>query len=639
MWAKASPPLKAVIKMAMVILGVELLIMLVIDSILIPFFNQSVTHVFWEFLDPILLTMIVAPVLNILVLRPMRAQQSKLEQQQSELRIASVAFESQNGMLITDLKGAILRVNPAFVRLTGYSAEEAVGKSPSMLKSGRHSQFFYQQLWESLQVNGYWQGEIWNKRKNGKVYAEMLNITAIRSSEQGITHYVGSFFDITENKEAEAEIHRLAYYDTLTKLPNRRLLQDRIGQALAATARSGLYGAVFLIDLDHFKKLNDTRGHVVGDQLLFEIAQRLRAKMREVDTVARQGGDEFIILMEDLSAGMDEAIALTKLLANKLREAIELPFNLNGYEYYCNFSIGVSLLHKQDTIEDLLKHADLALYQAKNAGRNTLRFFDPAMQAALDLRNALEAELRHVLRLNQLVLYYQPQVDINLRVIGVEALIRWQHPDRGLVPPVSFIPLAEDTGLILPIGLWVLETACNQLKIWENERLTSELQIAVNVSARQFHQLDFVAQVQNALATSGANPMRLKLELTESLALEDVVDTIEKMQAIKRLGVIFSMDDFGTGYSSLSYLAKLPLDQLKIDKAFVCNLPGNSNDEAVARAIITLGRELDMDVIAEGVETREQQAFLEMHGCHAYQGYLFSKPLPIDALEMYLKVA
>jgi diguanylate cyclase (GGDEF)-like protein len=506
-----------------------------------------------------------------------------------------------------------------------------------MLKSGRHSPLFYLELWETLKKNGQWQGEVWNRRKNGKIYAEMLNITAIVSPERGITHYVGSFSDITENKEAEAEIHRLAYYDVLTKLPNRRLLQDRIGQALAATGRNGVYGAIFLIDLDHFKELNDTRGHVVGDQLLVEVAQRLRKKVREVDTVARQGGDEFVILMEDLSSDKDEAIALTKLLAHKIREAIEWPFKLGEYEYYCNFSIGVSLFHKQDTIEELLKHADLALYQAKNAGRNTLRFFDPAMQAALDLRNALEVELRQALKLKQLVLFYQPQVDSTLHVNGVEALLRWQHPERGLIPPIDFIPLAESTGLILPIGHWVLETACVQLKIWESDINTSLLQIAVNVSARQFRQHDFVTQVQGVLNSTGANPVNLKLELTETLALEDVEDTIEKMLAIKRFGVVFSMDDFGTGFSSLSYLAKLPLDQLKIDKAFVNNLPSNTNDGAVVRAIITLGRELAMNVIAEGVETREQQVFLETHGCHAFQGYLFSKPLPIESLELFLQ--
>jgi diguanylate cyclase (GGDEF)-like protein len=392
-----------------------------------------------------------------------------------------------------------------------------------------------------------------------------------------------------------------------------------------------------LIDLDHFKELNDTRGHVVGDQLLVEVAQRLRKKVREVDTVARQGGDEFVILMEDLSSDKDEAIALTKLLAHKIREAIEWPFKLGEYEYYCNFSIGVSLFHKQDTIEELLKHADLALYQAKNAGRNTLRFFDPAMQAALDLRNALEVELRQALKLKQLVLFYQPQVDSTLHVNGVEALLRWQHPERGLIPPIDFIPLAESTGLILPIGHWVLETACVQLKIWESDINTSLLQIAVNVSARQFRQHDFVTQVQGVLNSTGANPVNLKLELTETLALEDVEDTIEKMLAIKRFGVVFSMDDFGTGFSSLSYLAKLPLDQLKIDKAFVNNLPSNTNDGAVVRAIITLGRELAMNVIAEGVETREQQVFLETHGCHAFQGYLFSKPLPIESLELFLQ--
>jgi diguanylate cyclase (GGDEF)-like protein/PAS domain S-box-containing protein len=633
----ASPPLIAVIKMAFVILGVELSIMLMIEGVFIPNFGSVFPLIFWEFLDPVALTIIVAPVLNILVLRPMREQQLKLEQQKDELRIASVAFESQNGMVITDPAGVILRVNSAFVKLTGYSSEESIGHTTAMLKSGRHNSLFYQQIYNDLKESGIWQGEIWNKRKNGKIYAEMLNITAIISPERGITHYVGSYSDITLNKEAEAEIHRLAYYDPLTKLSNRRLLQDRIGQALAATGRSGFFGAIFLIDLDHFKELNDTRGHDVGDQLLVEVAQRLRSKVREVDTVARQGGDEFVVLMEDLSKDEDAAVIQARQLAHKLRETIDTPFTLSGYEYHCNFSIGISLFHKQDAVEDLLKHADLALYQAKSAGRNTFRFFDPAMQAALDLRNALETELRYALKLNQLLLHYQPQVDENLCVIGVEALIRWQHPVRGMVSPVDFIPLAESTGLIFAIGHWVLETACARLKIWESHAHTRELQIAVNVSARQFRQPDFVAQVQKVLSSSGANPARLKLELTESLALEDVEDTIDKMHAIKQLGAIFSMDDFGTGFSSLSYLAKLPLDQLKIDRAFVCNLPGNSNDEAVVRAIITLGRELAMHVIAEGVETHAQQKFLYDHGCHAYQGYLFSKPLALEALEIFLQ--
>jgi diguanylate cyclase (GGDEF)-like protein/PAS domain S-box-containing protein len=556
---------------------------------------------------------------------------------EDELRIAAVAFASQNGMVITDPKGVILRVNPAFTHLTGYRAEEAIKQTMALLKSGRHNSLFYQRMWESLQEKGRWQGEIWNKRKNTQIYAEMLTITAILTPDRGAIYYVGSFTDITDDKEAEAEIHRLAYYDALTRLPNRRLLHDRLHQALAATSRNGLFGAMFFIDVDNFKALNDTRGHGVGDLLLIEVAQRLRGMLREGDTVARQGGDEFVVLLEGLGAEIAEATALCKRVGDKLFQVFDRPFALDGYEYHCKLCIGVSLFGRHDTVEDLFKHADLALYQAKEAGRNTLRFFHPTMQVVLDLRSALEAELSQAIKAKQLRLYYQPQVDAEGRVIGVEALVRWQHPQRGLMLPNDFIPLAEDTGAILSIGLWVLETACAQLKTWENDARTLDLKLAVNVSARQFRQPDFVAQIRKVLEVSCANPTRLKLELTESLVMEDVQDTIEKMQAIQRLGVRFSMDDFGTGYSSLSYLARLPLDQLKIDGAFVRNLSKKGNDATIARTIITMGREMAMNVIAEGVETAEQRDFLESHGCQAYQGYLFSRPLPLEEFEEFLK--
>ena len=564
---------------------------------------------------------------------------SARKQAEVELRIAAVAFSTQLGMAITDPEAVILRVNSAFERLTGYSADEAVGKSMSLLKSGRHDPLFYQRMWQALHQEGQWKGEIWNRRKSGQVYAEMLSIAAIVAPERGITHYVANFSDITEDKEAEAEIHRLAYYDALTNLPNRRLLQDRLGQAVAATARSGLFGALFFIDLDNFKTLNDTRGHDVGDLLLIAVAQRLRAVVRECDTVARQGGDEFVVLMEDLGASPQEAVALAGHLGEKLRAAFDPPFTLKGDEYRCQLSIGVGLFHAGDTVEELFKHADLALYQAKNAGRNLLRFFDPAMQAELVQRSALEAELRKALKRRQLRLFYQPQVDAEGYPIGVEALLRWQHPQRGLVPPDEFIALAEETGLILPIGLWVLETACAQLAVWAADATTRKLRIAVNVSARQFRQADFVAQVQQVLVASGAAASRLKLELTESVVLDDVANSIEKMTAIKQLGVSFAMDDFGTGYSSLAYLAQLPLDQLKIDRSFVCQLPGSRNDETIARTIISMGRGLSMEVIAEGVENEAQRYFLEMHGCHAYQGYLFCRPLPIEELAEHLQTS
>jgi diguanylate cyclase (GGDEF)-like protein/PAS domain S-box-containing protein len=558
---------------------------------------------------------------------------------ETELRIARVAFESQCGLMVTDAAGVILRVNAAFTRMSGYSAAEAVGQTPALLKSGRQDPRFYQTLWRSLLNTLSWQGEIWNRAKNGRVHAAHLHITAVTNAAGVVSHYVANFTDISLAKDAETLVHRLAYYDGLTHLPNRRLLRDRLEYALLSCARSGLCGAVFFIDVDNFRALNDTDGHEVGDQLLVQLATRLRAAVRDGDTVARQGGDEFVLLLEDLSASAELAATLASQLGDKLRAAMKAPVFLAGRDYQCRLSIGVAVFQHGDTFESLMMHADLALQQAKNAGRNSLRFFDPTMQAALELRSALEAELQKAMPWNQLRLHYQPQVDRERRVVGVEALLRWQHPLRGLVPPGDFIPLAEDSGLILPIGAWVLEQACTQLRLWADCAAMRELQVAVNVSARQFAQPNFVAQVQAALAFSGVNPARLKLELTESLVLDNVLDAIGKMRAIKCLGVSFSMDDFGTGYSSLAYLAQLPIDQLKIDRSFVQNIPGKSSDETIARTIISMGRGLEMEVIAEGVETEAQRAFLARHGCDAYQGYLFSRPLPAQELQAYVDQA
>ena len=558
---------------------------------------------------------------------------------EDELRIAAVAFAAQNMMIITDPHGIIQRVNPAFTHLTGYLLEETTGQTLAMLDSGRQGPLFYEQMWRTLEKKGSWQGVLWNRRKNGQIYADLLTITAVVNPDQQITNYVSIISDVSEDKEALAEIHRLAYYDPLTRLPNRRLLQDRLAQALIVSARNGLYGAILFIDLDNFKKLNDTRGHDTGDLLLVEVAQRLRETVRESDTVARQGGDEFVIVLEKLGTNADSAVLLVKQLGDKIRESIDRPFDLNGIEHHCRISIGVDLFDKHDTVEGLLKRADLALYQAKSEGRNALRFFEPAMAAALEKRSAMEVELRQALASRQLRLYYQPQFDASRQVIGAEALLRWQHPVHGLVPPLDFIPLAEDTGLILPIGQWVLETACALLKTLAGDTQFRKLKIAVNVSARQFRQADFVARVQNVLQSSSVDPTRLKIELTESLALENLQDTIDKMFAIGQLGVGFSMDDFGTGYSCLAYLAQLPLDQLKIDQSFVRNLPQGKNDAIIARTVITMGRGLDMSVIAEGVETEAQHEFLRLHGCDAYQGYLFSRPLPSDEFQAFLRKA
>ena len=561
---------------------------------------------------------------------------SKRRRAEDELRIAAIAFQSQSGMIVADVQGKILRVNPAFTRLTGYSAEEAVGSTPRLLSSGRHPPDFYRQMWATIIEKGQWQGQIWNRHKDGRIFSEWLTITAVVDANGRTSHYVSSFSEITESVEAEARTHRLAYYDALTQLPNRRLLHDRIGQALVAISRNGLYGAVLLVDLDGFMAINDKHGHDCGDQLLIEVTRRLLLTVRDSDTVSRLVGDQFVVVLEELGSEAEEAAALAKQVGEKLGAAISQPCRINGNDVHCTASIGVSLFHMQDTVAQLLKHANFAMYQAKAAGRNALRFFDPVMQARIDDRSALITDLHTALTNQQLQLHFQPQFDTGGRVIGAETLLCWTHPQRGSVAPDVFIPLAEESGLIMSIGYWVLETACAQLKAWATNDHARELMLAVNVSPRQFAAPDFAHQVRSVLAASGANPQRLKLELTESLALDNIEDTIEKMKLLKALGITFSMDDFGTGYSSLAYLTQLPLDELKIDRSFVLNLPDNSTDGIIARTIITMGRSLSLKVVAEGVETEQQREFLERHGCHAYQGYLYSRPLPQGRFEEFL---
>jgi diguanylate cyclase (GGDEF)-like protein len=485
---------------------------------------------------------------------------------------------------------------------------------------------------------GKWAGEIWDKRKNGEIYPKWMTITAVYDDQHRVTHYVAVSSDITQRKQSEHEIHQLAFYDPLTKLPNRRLLLDRLHQAMAVSMRSGRHGALLFLDMDHFKAVNDTQGHATGDLLLIEVARRLQSCVREGDSVARLGGDEFVVVLEELSHQMDEAATQTELVAEKIRSELGQPYMLGDYECHTTPSIGISLFRgHSDSMEDLLMHADVAMYQAKTAGRNVIRFFDPQMQKTLDIRITLEADLRRALARQQFRLYYQIQVDSLRRPLGAEVLLRWEHPERGFVFPDKFIPLAEETGLIVPIGLWVLQTACAQLAAWQHDALTRDLTLAVNVSAKQFRQADFVAQVQRVLLESGAKPSHLKLELTESTVLENVDDTIAKMRELKLLGVSFSMDDFGTGYSSLQYLKRLPLDQIKIDRSFVLDITSDPNDAAIVQTIIAMTHALGLNVIAEGVETEAQRDFLDKHGCHAFQGYLYSKPVPVGEFEALLK--
>jgi diguanylate cyclase (GGDEF)-like protein/PAS domain S-box-containing protein len=552
--------------------------------------------------------------------------------------LAGVFESSHSGVMLTDAEVNIMEVNPAFSRITGYSLDEIRGKNPHWLSSGRQGRNFYKEMWRAISEKGNWQGEIWNRHKNGEVYPEWLSINSVFNKSGVLTNYFGIFSDISERKKAEAKIHQLAFYDPLTDLPNRRLLMDRLQQAFSVSARSGEHGAVVFIDLDDFKMLNDTKGHDIGDLLLNEVAKRLSLSVRDGDTVARLGGDEFVIVLESLSADTGEAATQAELVAEKIRSALNQPCQLKEHLQHTTPSVGIVLFKgHQESIDDLLKHADTAMYQAKTAGRNTIRFYDPDMQEALEARAELESELRLAIDRQQLCLYYQIQVDNLHRPLGVEVLLRWEHPERGLILPVQFIPLAEETGLIVPIGLWVLKTACAQLEVWQHDALTRDLKLAVNVSAKQFRQADFVAQARRVLLESGARPSHLKLELTESTVLKNVEDIIAKMRELKLLGLSFSMDDFGTGYSSLQYLKRLPLDQIKIDQSFVCDITSDPNDAAIVQAIIAMAGALGLSVLAEGVETKEQQEFLELRGCYAFQGHLFGEPVPLDQFEAMLR--
>ncbi|MCF8176075.1 MAG: EAL domain-containing protein [Burkholderiaceae bacterium] len=557
---------------------------------------------------------------------------------EAELRIAAAAFESQQGTLVTDANGVILKVNKAFVDSTGYSAAEAIGQTPRLLKSGRHDAAFYSSMWEIIAKTGAWQGEIWDRRKNGEVYPKWLTISAARAGDGTVTHYVGTHQDITERKIAEQKINDLAFYDPLTHLPNRTLLLDRLRQAMTVGNRNATYGSVLFIDLDRFKTLNDTLGHDMGDLLLQQVAQRLTGCVREGDTVARLGGDEFVVTLGSLSENQDEAASQTEVIGGKLLAVLNQTYRLGEVEHRSSASIGATLFRGHEiSIEEVLKQADLAMYKSKERGRNALHFFDPNMETAVMARASLEADLREAIERRQFVLYYQAQVVGNGRVTGAEALVRWRHPGRGMVSPIEFIALAEETGLIIDLGHWVLETACNQLLSWAGRSDMAHLMLAVNVSSVQFRKPDFVAQVLAILDQSGANPQRLKLELTESLMVDDVEDVIAKMAALKARGISFSLDDFGTGYSSLAYLKRLPLDQLKIDQSFVRDILIDPNDAAIARTIVALAESLGLSVIAEGVETESQRAFLVSSGCQAFQGYFFSRPVPVGSFEEYAR--
>jgi diguanylate cyclase (GGDEF)-like protein/PAS domain S-box-containing protein len=532
----------------------------------------------------------------------------------------------------------IVFVNDAFEQHTGYGREDVLGQTPRMLLGPEPQLRELRRMSEALLQNGQVRSELRIYRKYGSWFWIELEIVLVLAPAGQITHWVAVGRDITQRKAAEDEIHHLAFYDPLTSLPNRQLLLDRLQRALTHNARTQRQGALMFIDVDNFKVLNDTLGHHKGDQLLQKVATRLLDCVPKTDTVARLGGDEFVVMLEDLGEDPVAAAVQARVVAEKVLNLLRTPFDLDGHQHHASASMGVTAFSGlKGSVSELLKQADLAMYQAKTLGRNNACFFDPALQAAASAKAALSSDLRLGLQEQQFLLYYQPQVDRHGCINGVEALLRWQHPHRGLVEPADFIPAAEDTGLILPLGQWALETACAQLAAWAGRAETAGLSIAVNVSVRQFRHPDFVDMVMATIARTRIPPHRLKLELTESLLADRMEITIAKMGTLKALGVTLALDDFGMGYSSLSLLKRLPLDQLKIDRSFVADLLTDPNDAAISRAIITLAQSLSLGVVAEGVETQAQRDYLIGQGCEHFQGYLFSKPLPIEQLEAYLR--
>ncbi|MGR9088695.1 MAG: EAL domain-containing protein, partial [Gammaproteobacteria bacterium] len=493
------------------------------------------------------------------------------EQKQAEeqLRLAATTFESQQGIMITDKNAKILRVNKAFTEITGYSQEHIEGKNPRLLQSGQHDGEFFQHFWNQLESKGRYEGEIWNRRINGEIYPQWQTVTAVKNDSGKITHYVSVFSDITEKKTAETKIHALAYYDPLTNLPNRRLLLDRFDHEITIAQRHQKFGAVIFLDLDHFKVLNDTQGHLVGDELLIQVASRLSSVLRKEDTPARIGGDEFVVLLHAESDSLPQAAEHTRTVAEKIREKLNEPFLLNQYLHRLSPSIGIALFPDHcESPDKILQQADIAMYRSKTNGRNTISFFHPTMQQASDARLQLEQNLRTAVEKGRFLLHYQPQINENGEAFGAEALIRWNHPEKGLLAPGEFISIAEESSIILDIGSWVLNEACRQIKTWLAAGYHSP-HISININAHQFRQKDFVRQVEEAVRNSGISPDLLGIELTESLMIDDIEEAIAKMMALKKLGIAIAIDDFGTGYSSLMYLKRLPIDVLKIDRLFI----------------------------------------------------------------------
>lgn len=539
-------------------------------------------------------------------------------------QISAIALQTQDAVLITDRERRIIRVNEAFTNITGYSEDEVIGRNPSLLSSGVHDEAFYQQLWGDIEQEGYWSGELCNRRKSGELFTERVVIKAVRDGSGKVTHYIASFSDITERKAAEARMHKLAYQDPLTLLANRRLLIERVDNVRLQARRSRQYAALLFVDLDHFKQLNDALGHALGDELLVQVARRMKACSRTSDCLARTGGDEFVVLVGGLPNDLRQAESAVQAYGNKLLAALRRPYNLQGQAYLLSASIGATLFRgDEQPVDSLLMSADLAMYASKQAGRDQLCFFEPDMQARLQRRSQLELDLRQALADDQFELHYQPRTNLHGRVLGYEALLRWRHPRLGLLTPEHFLSLAESSGLIIDIGRWALRQVCEQSLVCADE---AALPISINVSIRQWLAADFVDQVDAILALTGADPSLLELELTETLIGRDLDRSRERMAQLSELGVRFVLDDFGTGCLSLPLLHALPLDRLKIDVSLVEGLEARSAAYTIIKSIIAMARPLGLQVLAEGVETPEQLQILAALGCDQCQGHCFGEP-------------
>ncbi len=551
----------------------------------------------------------------------------------NQLSMSARIFESSlDGIIVTDPDTVIQMVNPAVSEITGYSAEEMIGRKTNMMQSRRHENFFYQDMWNTLTETGNWTGEIWNRKKNGEIYPQWLSITAIQDLWGRVTNYVGVFHDMSEMKRQQDELKYLASHDALTDLPNRNFFQYRLMDSMANADRHGEMLAIMLLDLDNFKSVNDSLGHTTGDKLLQEVASRLLSCLGEGGFVSRLGGDEFAILLEDVR-NEERAVKVAGLIY----ESISKPFHLKTHDFFLTVSIGITFCPAdgQDP-ETLLKNSDIAMFRAKQRGGNSYEIFTPAMDREVTRRLTLESQLRRAIERDELMVYYQPKLDlVSGCIVSMEALVRWQKPNEGIVSPAEFIPLAERTGLILPLGKWVLQTAALQTKKWWDAGY--RLRVAVNLSPRQFQEENLLEMIHSVLAETGLPPAGLELEITESVVMENEEMSLELMAKMSAMGLHLALDDFGTGYSSLRYLKQFPINTLKIDKSFVDNVPGDDENVAITSAIISMARSLKMQVVAEGVETEEQLHFLRQLVCDEMQGYLFSPPVPADKFSVMLK--